>query len=100
MPDDGIKYLVLDRRDPDVNTTQFYVLSTEASPFGDAALIRDEPDRHRRQRKLGLHARKGRVTEFLKLWLRRKQRRGYVVRHRSLEHPSQGTNTALERWSI
>jgi predicted DNA-binding WGR domain protein len=41
MSHDKIQYLVLDRRDPDVNMARFYVLAIEASLFGDAALIRE-----------------------------------------------------------
>jgi predicted DNA-binding WGR domain protein len=41
MPDYKIQYLVLDRCDPNANMARFYVLSIEASLFGDVALIRE-----------------------------------------------------------
>jgi predicted DNA-binding WGR domain protein len=41
MPDNPIEYLVLDRCASDANMARFYVLSIEASLFGDAALIRE-----------------------------------------------------------
>jgi predicted DNA-binding WGR domain protein len=84
MPDYKIQYLVLDRYDPDANMARFYVLSIEASLFGDAALIREwgriGTSGHR---KIELYESEGRAVEALETWLRRKQRRGYVTRHRS-----------------
>ena len=81
MPDDKIQYLVLDRRDPDVNMARFYVLSIEASLFGDVALIREWGRIGTAgQRRIELHESEGRAMEALETWLRRKQRRGYVTR--------------------
>jgi predicted DNA-binding WGR domain protein len=63
---------------------RFYVLSIEASLFSDAVLIREwgriEAAGHR---KIDLYESEGRAVEALETWLRRKQRRGYVTRHRS-----------------
>jgi predicted DNA-binding WGR domain protein len=81
MPDDKIQYLVLDRRDPDVNMARFYVLAIKASLFGDAALIREWGRIGTTgQRKIELHESKDTALEALEMWLRRKQRRGYVAR--------------------
>jgi predicted DNA-binding WGR domain protein len=81
MPDDKIQYLVLDRRDPDANMARFYVLSIEASLFGDATLIREWGRIGTAgQRKIELHESEDSAKEALEMWLRRKQRRGYVTR--------------------
>ena len=72
---------MLDRRDPDANMARFYVLSIEASLFGDTTLIREwgriGTAGHR---KIELHDSEGAALEALEMWLRRKQRRGYVTR--------------------
>jgi predicted DNA-binding WGR domain protein len=80
MPDNKIQYLVLDRCDPDANMAWFCILSIKASLFGDAALIRGwgrigAAGPH----KVELHESKGKAIEGLETWLRRKQRRGYVI---------------------
>jgi predicted DNA-binding WGR domain protein len=84
MPDYKIQHLVLDQCDADANMARFYVLSIEASLFSDAVLIREwgriEATGHR---KIDLYESEGRAVEALETWLRRKQRRGYVTRHRS-----------------
>jgi predicted DNA-binding WGR domain protein len=81
MPDDKIQYLVLDRRDPGANMARFYVLSIEASLFSDATLIREWGRIGTAgQRKIELHDSEGAAMEALEMWLRRKQRRGYVTR--------------------
>jgi predicted DNA-binding WGR domain protein len=73
-----------DRHDRDANMARFFILSIEASLFGDAALIREWGRIGTAgQRKVELHAGKGRAAEALETWLRRKQRRGYAIRHRS-----------------
>jgi predicted DNA-binding WGR domain protein len=82
MPEYKIQYLVLDRCNPDANMARFYVLSIEASLFGDAALIREWGRIGTSQ--IELYESEGRAVETLYTWLRRKQRRGYVTRHRSL----------------
>jgi predicted DNA-binding WGR domain protein len=84
MPDYKIQYLVLDRCDPNANMARFYVLSIEASLFGDAALIREWGRIGTSgQRKIELCESAGRAAEALETWLRRKQRWGYVTRYRS-----------------
>ena len=81
MPDDKIQYLVLDRRNPGANMARFYVLAIEASPFGDATLIREWGRIGTvGQRKIEVHEFEGSAKEALEMWLRRKQRRGYVNR--------------------
>jgi predicted DNA-binding WGR domain protein len=81
MSHDKIQYLVLDRRDPDVNMARFYVLAIEASLFGDAALIREWGRIGTiGKRKIELHETEGSAMEALETWLRRKQRRGYITR--------------------
>jgi predicted DNA-binding WGR domain protein len=84
MADYKIQYLVLGRCDLDANMARFYVRSIEASLFGDAARIREwgraGTSGHR---KIELYESEGRTVEALETWLRRKQMRGYVARHRS-----------------
>ncbi|WP_404294473.1 WGR domain-containing protein (plasmid) [Microvirga sp. RSM25] len=81
MPHDKIQYLVLDRRDPGANIARFYVLSIEASLFGDVALIREWGRIGTvGQRTTELHESEGSAMEALEVWLHRKQRRGYVAR--------------------
>ena len=81
MHDDTLKLVVLDRCDPAQNMNRFYVLSIEASLFGDAALVREwgrigQPGR----RRVEIHETEGKAVESLERWLRRKRRRGYRVR--------------------
>jgi predicted DNA-binding WGR domain protein len=81
MSQDTIQYLVLDRRDPTCNMARYYVLSIEPSLFGDATLIREwgrisQPG----QRRIELYETQSRAVEALETWLRRKQRRGYLLR--------------------
>jgi predicted DNA-binding WGR domain protein len=81
MPHDKIQYLVLDRRDPNVKMFRFYVLAIEASLFGDAAVIREWGRIGTTgRRKIELHETEGGAMEALEIWLRRKQRRGYITR--------------------
>jgi predicted DNA-binding WGR domain protein len=81
MSDDKIQYLVLDRRNPGANMARFYALPIEASLFGDATLIREWGRIGTAgQRKIELHDSEGNAMEVLEMWLRRKQRRGYVAR--------------------
>ncbi|MGO4572722.1 WGR domain-containing protein [Microvirga sp. 2TAF3] len=81
MPQSKIQYLVLDRRDPDANMARFYALSLEESLFGDVALIREWGRIGTTgKRRIELHENESRAAEALEVWLRRKQRRGYVTR--------------------
>jgi predicted DNA-binding WGR domain protein len=81
MSDDKIQNLVLDRRNPGANMARFYALSIEASLFGDATLLRERGRIGTAgQRKIELHDSEGNAMEVLEMWLRRKQRRGYVAR--------------------
>jgi predicted DNA-binding WGR domain protein len=81
VPQDEIQYLVLDRRDPGANMARFYVLSIEASLFGDVALIREWGRIGTAgQRKIELHSSEGSAMKALEVWLHRKQRWGYVAR--------------------
>ena len=81
MRDDKVQYLVLDRRDPNVNMARFYLLAIEASLFGDTALIREWGRLGTAgRRKIELHETEGSAIDALELWLRRKQRRGYITR--------------------
>ena len=81
MANDTIQYLVLDRRDPSCNMARYYVLSIEPSLFGDTTLIREwgrigKPG----QRRIELHDNPSQAVEALETWLKRKCRRGYVLR--------------------
>jgi predicted DNA-binding WGR domain protein len=81
MSDDKIQNLVLDRRNPGANMARFYALCIEASLFGDATLLRERGRIGTAgQRKIELHDSEGNAMEVLEMWLRRKQRRGYVAR--------------------
>jgi len=74
-------HFVLERVDPSKNMARYYVLSLEPTLFGDCAVVRDWG-------RLGAPGR--RRSEFfdqstdacltLEAWLRRKCKRGYVVR--------------------
>ncbi len=81
MPHDKIQYLLLDRCDSDANIARFYVLSIEASLFGDTAQIREWGRISTAgRRKIELHDSEDGAMAALDVWLRRKQRRGYVTR--------------------
>jgi len=81
MADDKIQYLILDRRDPSCTTARYYVLAVEPSRFGDATLIREWGRIGRQgQRRIELYDRYDQAAEQLEALLRRKSRRGYVVR--------------------
>ena len=72
---------MLDRRDPDADVARFYVLSIEASLFGNPTLIREWGRIGTGgQRKVELHDDKDGAREALEMWLRRKRRRGYIPR--------------------
>lgn len=77
----GAETRQIHRREPDANMARFYILFVEASLFGDAALIR-EWDRigTSGKREVELHETGDSAMEALEMWLRRKQRRGYVTR--------------------
>jgi predicted DNA-binding WGR domain protein len=73
--------VVLDRRDPDRNMAQLYVLSIEQSLFEDVTLVREWGRIGTTgQRKVELHAIKGRAAKAFETWLARKQQRGYRIR--------------------
>jgi predicted DNA-binding WGR domain protein len=85
MPE-KLNVLVLERCDPSQNVSRFYVLRIEPSLFGDTTLVR-EWGRIGQQgrRKIELHQTDAGAAEALETWLRRKQRRGYLVRAHRLE---------------
>lgn len=78
---DIVQLIVLDRENPSQNMARYYVLSVEATLFGDVALVR-EWGRLGRQgcRRLDLYRDNAEVVEALETWLGRKMRRGYKVR--------------------
>ena len=81
MSQDTIQYLVLDRVDPACNMARYYVLAIEPSLFGEATLTREWGRIGRRgQRRVEIYDSFGRAAEELEAWLKRKSRRGYVVR--------------------
>lgn len=81
MADDMIQYLILDRRDPTCNMARYYVLAVEPSLFGAATLTREWGRiGGRGQRRIEIYHSHGQAAEQLEVWLRRKRRRGYVVR--------------------
>jgi predicted DNA-binding WGR domain protein len=72
---------VLDRFDPGADMAEFDVLSIGTSLFGDATLIREWGRIGTAgQPKINLHDSEGAAVKVLEIWLRRKQRRGYVTR--------------------
>jgi predicted DNA-binding WGR domain protein len=88
MPSDTIQYLVLDRRNPDVNMARFYVLAIEPSLFGDVSLVREWGRVGTAgRRKVELYEDEGRALEALEDWLLRKQKRGYTL---AFSEPSDG----------
>ena len=81
MHKNTIHLVILDRHDPTRNMARFYVLSVEASLFGDATLVREwgrigQPGR----RRIEIHENEGRAVTSLERWLTRKRRRGYRIR--------------------
>lgn len=81
MSEDTIQYLVLDRCDPTCNMARCYVLSIEASLFGDGSLIREWGRIGRPgQRRVELYETRSKAVEALETWLQRKRRRGYELR--------------------
>jgi len=81
MPGNTVNPVVLDRFDPNRNMARFYVLSVEASLFGDATLVREWGRiGHPGRRMIEIHESEGRAVESLERWLARKRRRGYRVR--------------------
>lgn len=81
MPKNTVNLVVLDRHDSARNMSRFYVLSVEASLFGDATLVREWGRiGHTGRRLIEIHESEGRAVESLERWLIRKRRRGYRVR--------------------
>jgi predicted DNA-binding WGR domain protein len=106
----GAKIRQIYRREPDANMAWFYALSVEASLFGDAALIREWGRIGTSgKRKIELHETEDSAVEALEMWLRRKQRQGYVTRldqsrtlpgeiHRIQSAPSPRCRFCLAPW--
>jgi predicted DNA-binding WGR domain protein len=68
----GTKIRQIYCREPDANMVWFYVLSAEASLFGDAALIREWGRIGTSgKRKIELHEAEDSAVEALEMWLRR-----------------------------
>lgn len=81
MPESTVNLVVLDRHDSARNMARFYVLSVEASLFGDATLVREWGRMgYTGRRLIEIHENEGRAVESLARWLARKRRRGYRVR--------------------
>ena len=80
-PDYKLQMLVLERSDARCNLARFYVLSIQATLFGDSALVREwwRIGAHGRRR-LDRHADHAAASEALDDWLARKTRRGYRIR--------------------
>lgn len=81
MADDMIQYLILDRRAPRCNMARYFVLVVEPSLFVAATLTREwgrigQPG----QRRIEIYDSYGQAAEQLEVWLKRKSRRGSVVR--------------------
>jgi predicted DNA-binding WGR domain protein len=81
MAQDTIQYLVLDRLNPHCNMARYYVLSIEPSLFGDVAFTREWGRiGYPGQKRTEFHISRIHAMEALESWLRRKRRRGYVLR--------------------
>lgn len=81
MSEEMIQYLVLDRHDPSCNMARFYVLAIEPNLFGSTTLIREWGRIGRRgQRRVEIHDNWTKAAESLEGWLRRKRKRGYLLR--------------------
>lgn len=75
--------LMLERIEPERNMHRYYVLSLEPTLFGNTALRR-EWGRHGTkggQTRLDLHEQPRDAREALEVWLKRKLKRGYSLRH-------------------
>ncbi|MGO4574146.1 WGR domain-containing protein [Microvirga sp. 2TAF3] len=74
-------FVVLNRSDSAKNMARFYILSIEASLFGDLALIREWGRIGTAgQRKVELYENEESAAVSFQKWLLRKQRRGYRIR--------------------
>ena len=77
----SVQLLVLERREPALNLTRFYVLSLEETLFGETALVREWGRLGTRgRRRLDLFEARAQASEALESWLGRKLRRGYERR--------------------
>lgn len=73
--------LVMDRIDPAANMRRFYVLSIQPSLFGDATLVREwgrigKPGR----RRVEIYEDEAGALAAMAAQLKRRQKRGYVLR--------------------
>lgn len=77
-----LQVLVLERVVPALNMRRYYVISVEPTLFGDVAVRREwgRIGSPRSGMRLDLHAEGREAGEALQDWLRRKVRRGYVLR--------------------
>ncbi|WP_131196779.1 WGR domain-containing protein [Lichenihabitans psoromatis] len=77
----SVQLLVLDRIDDASNMARYYVLSVEQTLFGDTALVREWGRIGVScRRRLDLYEHDAIAKVALSAWLKRKARRGYVVR--------------------
>ncbi|WP_131120219.1 WGR domain-containing protein [Lichenihabitans psoromatis] len=77
----SVQLLVLDRIDDASNMARCYVLSVEQTMFGDTALVREWGRIGVScRRSLDLYEHDATAKVALSAWLKRKARRGYVVR--------------------
>jgi predicted DNA-binding WGR domain protein len=83
----SIHLLVLERVDVSKNMARYYVLSIEATLFGNTALVREwgrMGARGRRRCEFFDECADARVA--LETWLTRKCKRGYVISHDACDH--------------
>lgn len=78
---DAPQYVVLDRIDPACNMRRFYTLSIAPSLFGDTTLVREwgrigKPGR----RRVEIYEDGARAVKAMEAVLKRRQKRGYVLR--------------------
>jgi predicted DNA-binding WGR domain protein len=77
-----VQLLVLRRVEREGNMARYYVLSVEPTFLGDTAFVREWGRiGQRSRRRVDLHAALDGAQEALSVWLARKLRRGYVLRH-------------------
>lgn len=77
----SVQLLILDRIDAASNMARYYVLSVEQTLFGDTALVREWGRiGASSRRRLDLHEHADAAKIALSTWLKRKSKRGYVVR--------------------
>lgn len=79
---EAVQLLVLERVDDAQNMARYYVLSVEPTLFGDPAMVREWGRIGTSgRRRIDLFPERMDARVALSTWLRRKLKKGYVLRH-------------------